>query len=682
MSTKVETQFAAARRQKGAARHRRRRARAQEYGGLFTVDGVRCALTLRAGGISWVPLSLARSVAAGETTATTNGCRAEHFAGTTTVAWADVVLAEARADRGIALHCLCVDERAPQQPRLYVVHTLVFVGEVSGTAMPRFSPDMILSNLGIIHKDEKNKEEKKEKDDEGQEEQDQEKEKEKEKQEQEQQELERQRLEQLEEKEKDPLWKQEQAWLAAMRKAVHAAHGDPAERAPVLVLVNPFSGTRRGEAIWREACQPLCDAAGLRTEVVVTTHAGHARAVAHALDLARYSAVATVGGDGILNEVLNGLLTRADWREAAAALPVAPIAGGTGNACGHTLYNSADPRCGVAHVLRGATRPLDVFLCVQPRTRDFIWGVLNFSNGIIAEADFGSETIRWAGSLRPNIWAVYRIMMGSFYNWRITYLPTTVPTRDWRGVRCTRNCKYCENALRHRAEVDIHGDDGHSDESHHHEEKEEEKHEQHEQHDHEDDHEEHHEDDHKDGTLKMVEMGEVVEEDEPRAVEKELPPSGPAYTHNMSTVDAWVDGVPAMYRSLFADYAHHEIGQPLPAGWETKDNLALSFSCFQKLPWLMPGMQATPYSHLADGCMDVAFATSDAFSRVRFITLFASLGSGQHAEHPKLTYLKVRSFTVEPLDSSGYIGVDGERMPFGPAQFHVAQGLMNFFCYM
>jgi len=301
---------------------------------------------------------------------------------------------------------------------------------------------------------------------------------------------------------------------------------------------------------------------------------------------------------------------------------------------------------------------MDIFLCVQPQSHEFIWGVLNFSNGIIAEADFGSETIRWAGSLRPSIWAVYRIMMGSLYNWRISYLPADVPTQDWRGVRCTRNCRYCQNALQRQQD---------SAAAHH--------------------------DDEDEDVKKKVSTATTTtttttttaasgKSDGAVMVEQPAPPSGPAYTSNMSTTTSWVDSVPSMYSSLFEGYKHHEIGKPLPEGWVVKDNLALAFSSFQKLPWLMPGMQATPYSHLTDGCMDIAYATSEAFSRVQFMTLFASLGDGAHADHPKLTYLKVRSFTVEPLDHSGYIGVDGERMPFGSAQFHVAQGLMNFMCYM
>jgi len=423
-----------------------------------------------------------------------------------------------------------------------------------------------------------------------------------------------------------------------------------------LVFVNPYSGTKQGEKIWRESCQPLCDAAGLKTEVIVTEHAGHAREFVHDFDRSSYSAIATVGGDGILNEVINGLMTRDDWRD-VINIPVAPVAGGTGNACGYTLYNSVDPCCCVAHIVKSVTRKMDIFLCVQPKTEEFIWGILNFSNGIIAEADFGSETIRWAGSLRPSIWAFYRIMMGSMYNWRISYLPVDIPTQDWRGVRCTRKCKFCENALRKLEDSQTSHDD------------------------------EEEESDSKPSTTvttttTTTTTTATTTDKSARLVDQPAPISGPPYTRNMSTVSEWVDGVPSMYSSLFTGYQHHILGSPLPEGWVVKDNLALSFGCYQKLPWLMPGMQATPYSHLADGCMDVAFATSEAFSRLGFISYFSSFGDGSHVNHPKLSYAKVRSFTLEPLDESGYIGVDGERMPFGPAQFHIAQGLMNFLCYM
>jgi len=606
MSTKVErypveevkSERTHASRQARKKKHsHRKKEKSHVFSGIFSVNKVRCALTMDRNGISWAPLSLAKSIASGEVTATSNGCSTENFAGTTKLEWSDISFAQQLPGHGFALHCLCVDEKAPQMPRLHVVHHLSFVGETSGAA--ELPPVSAADCEGT----------------------------------------------------QDPLHRQERAWLSAIRTALHAANGDPATREPLLVFVNPYSGTKQGEHIWREKCQPLCDAAGLKTEVVVTDHAGHAREFVHDFDRSRYSAIATVGGDGILNEVINGLMTREDWRD-VIDIPVAPVAGGTGNACGYTLYNSVDPACCVTHIIKNVTRKMDIFLCVQPQSQEFIWGILNFSNGIIAEADFGSETIRWAGSLRPSIWAVYRIMMGSLYNWRITYLPVDVPPQDWRGVRCTRKCKYCENAL-HKLEDAA---------DHHHDEDEEEADET---------------------TLVSSSTVDSDEIDEGATlVDQPAPPSGPAYTRNMSTVTKWTDGVPTMYSSLFDGYQHHTIGQPLPEGWMVKDKLALCFSCFQKLPWLMPGMQATPYSHLADGCMDVAYATSEAFSRVRFISLFATLGDGGHAEHPKLTYVKVRSFTVEPLDHTGYIGVDGERMPFGPAQFHVAQGLMNFLCYM
>ena len=135
------------------------------------------------------------------------------------------------------------------------------------------------------------------------------------------------------------------------------------------------------------------------------------------------------------------------------------------------------------------------------------------------------------------------------------------------------------------------------------------------------------------------------------------------------------------FARLFDDYEHYRVGEKLPPHWTAHDQLSLSFSVFQKMPWLMPTMCATPHSHLADGCMDVAYATSEAFSRIRFMHFFNTLADGSHASHPKLTYLKVRAFTLEPSDGDGYVGVDGERITYAPTQFHVAPGLVCFCCY-
>jgi len=277
------------------------------FSGIFSVNKVRCSLTMNNEGLSWMPLSIVKSVTSGENTAVSNGCNTESFQGTTKIAWSDISFVQELHGRGFALHCLCVDEKAPQMPRLYVVHRLIFVGETSGAELP---PVSAVDDEGIH----------------------------------------------------DPIHKQERAWFNTIRTAVRLANGDPSSRKPLLVFVNPYSGTKQGESIWRQTCQPLCDAAGLRTVVIVTDHAGHAREFVHDFDSSDYSAIATVGGDGILNEVINGLMTRDDWKD-VIGIPVCPVPGGTGNACGYTLYNSVDP-CGcIAHIIRNVTKNGYFLMC-------------------------------------------------------------------------------------------------------------------------------------------------------------------------------------------------------------------------------------------------------------------------------------------------------------------------------
>ncbi|KAG2650179.1 hypothetical protein PVAP13_1NG244200 [Panicum virgatum] len=66
-------------------------------------------------------------------------------------------------------------------------------------------------------------------------------------------------------------------------------------------------------------------------EVVKTTHAGHAKSLISTSDFSTCpNGVVCVGGDGIVNEVLNGLLLRSDRTEAVSN-PVGIIPAGSDN---------------------------------------------------------------------------------------------------------------------------------------------------------------------------------------------------------------------------------------------------------------------------------------------------------------------------------------------------------------
>lgn len=57
---------------------------------------------------------------------------------------------------------------------------------------------------------------------------------------------------------------------------------------------------------------PTLREAGVKMELLVTQHPGHARNMISSADLSEIDGIITVGGDGILYEVVNGLRARED----------------------------------------------------------------------------------------------------------------------------------------------------------------------------------------------------------------------------------------------------------------------------------------------------------------------------------------------------------------------------------
>ncbi|EFO13969.2 hypothetical protein LOAG_14557, partial [Loa loa] len=101
-------------------------------------------------------------------------------------------------------------------------------------------------------------------------------------------------------------------------------------RRHVLVIINPFSGQKRGLKLWEEHVEPVLQIAGINYDIVKTVHRKHAVEIARNLNLDNYDAVAAVSGDGLILEVISGFLIRQD-RERALKMPLAHIPGGTSN---------------------------------------------------------------------------------------------------------------------------------------------------------------------------------------------------------------------------------------------------------------------------------------------------------------------------------------------------------------
>jgi len=102
----------------------------------------------------------------------------------------------------------------------------------------------------------------------------------------------------------------------------------------ILLIRNPIAGRRRRGLV--EAVMRCVRDAGWTIDLVDTEAAGDARRIAESCDGARYAVIAVAGGDGTINEVVNGLARRSAASPALApALAIVPL--GTANVLAQEL---------------------------------------------------------------------------------------------------------------------------------------------------------------------------------------------------------------------------------------------------------------------------------------------------------------------------------------------------------
>ena len=101
-------------------------------------------------------------------------------------------------------------------------------------------------------------------------------------------------------------------------------------RKSILLIRNPTAGRRRRGLV--DEVVRLVREAGWTVDLVDTEGAGDARRLAENCATERYSVIAVAGGDGTINEVVNGLARRSDDGPALAIVPL-----GTANVLAHEM---------------------------------------------------------------------------------------------------------------------------------------------------------------------------------------------------------------------------------------------------------------------------------------------------------------------------------------------------------
>ncbi len=162
----------------------------------------------------------------------------------------------------------------------------------------------------------------------------------------------------------------------------------------MLFIVNPTAGRRRRGLV--DAVVGEIRDEGWTVDVVETKAAGDARHLAETCDTRRYAVIAVAGGDGTINEVVNGLARRgADGSAVGPALGIVPL--GTANVLAHELGLDFSAAALARTMVSGRTVPVQAGQAAsgsQPPRCFFLMAGAGFDAKVVAGVSTGLKR-RW-----------------------------------------------------------------------------------------------------------------------------------------------------------------------------------------------------------------------------------------------------------------------------------------------
>ncbi|XP_049416969.1 sphingosine kinase 1 [Epinephelus fuscoguttatus] len=410
----------------------------------------------------------------------------------------------------------------------------------------------------------------------------------------------------------------------------------------VMILVNPHSGRGQALQLFTGHIQGMLTEAAVPYTLVITEHQNHARELVKKADLSQWDALVIMSGDGLLYEVINGLMEREDWQEAIQT-PLGILPGGSGNALAASVhhYSQSPPAwneelllsCGFM-LCKGLVVSMDL-VSIHLSSRQRLFSFLSLAWGFVADVDIESEKYRHVGAIRFLMGTLVRLASLRVYQGRLAYLPVKEtpkhpkgsikanhpPSTPQRPSLCSSlPCRLLPNSSPN----------------------------QNSRHNHNSTNSNHNTITNSSNNAITTKRPETQSDVKTRAPEDSLLPG---------------------------------LDQPVPESWTVvkEEDFVLVLAIYQS--HLAEDLWTVPGANADDGVIHLFYVTA-GISRPALLRLFLAMEKGGHLACgcPYLVYEKVKALRLEPVSPQGMITVDGEMVEYGPVQAQIHPGLARLIC--
>ena len=180
----------------------------------------------------------------------------------------------------------------------------------------------------------------------------------------------------------------------------------------ILCIVNPVSGLKKSLKVYSEV-KNLIESHGFTPQLLKTEYAGHAKKVISELQPNDFNRILIFGGDGTVNEVINGLYQS----DLCSLFPIGIIPTGSGNSIVHDM-GYLDYHIAIERALSDNIRLMDVNKAVfdnEVRLSVSVigWGMFSFGNVL-------AEKLRFLGTIRYDIASIIKLLEKTIYKAKIS----------------------------------------------------------------------------------------------------------------------------------------------------------------------------------------------------------------------------------------------------------------------